>query len=734
MRDVAVETITRAEQADAVLACADGALRVCGAGPPVLELATASGDTAAAAASSSSGGGSSGGAALSCVEAHATPMEVEMLASGGAMAAAGGAGARWRHLVWGSDGGQCGEALADSGAMRRGWLLPNAGAHRGGGVTALWAGSDLTGDGAADVVVGRDDGAVQVFAVEAGAGTTAAPVMAFSHAAGESIRSLGGGCLSSPDHAEAVFQAYGGRVVSLTTESLGSRDAEDRYGRTKAAVQKEARVKVLREELAELAEQTRAAELLLGEEASTSGVDIADLGITGRKETAGGLAGGGAATVAKAAVDRLRRELGDGAAVAVAPAGAESAQLTKSFDVTATFALEPADAAYRLSVEAPVPIDMVLLESDVSLDLLASGDDAGAILTQTPCDPEAAAAGTGPRVLATYRCQEPSTRVEARLRSVEGQAGDIRLVVVAKGEPATAQAASVTVRPLSMHYRLPGGRAEAAAAAQASWGQGDVAKAAAAPKRRSTEGEEEAELADDDAEADDAAGAAAAEPSEPAPAPALSRMVVTGDFTAAMAHAWVVSCVHDAPARPDPSRRDGRCEIAFRSSLLGGVLVVTYGDGQATFESDAVTTLAIVKEVVMADATRAGATVSTRFEPGPSALPRSLGLIRGSLERALGLSRRAELFGAVKEVTQGEEDLGFLSPELRDVLEHGEEYRRELRGRPRLLELLFGVVTDCFVDWHRFRGRDVTAAIPALAERLRAYEFGALVRFVSDPA
>jgi hypothetical protein len=774
INDLCVDSVSRAETMDAMLACADGVLRLCPVAEPTLTLPTAAADTAAAAASSAlrGDGGSAGGASLSSVEAHSTPLEVELAAAGmDSRAGAGARAPRFRHMVWGSEGGQLGEALADGEVMQRGWSLANSGSHRGASVTCLDASADLTGDGVADLLVGRDDGQVQVFSVEAGGGGAAAPLMVFRHAAGESVRSLGAGCVSTPGSTEAVFRSFGGRGVSLTTEALGARDAEDRYGRSKAAVQKEAQVTRLRAELAELESKAAAAQLELREAAKGSGVDIADLGIGGEGGRAGGKAGGiaegEAAIRARGAVDALRREMGPSAVTVEAPAGAASAQLSRAFEVSTRFQLEPADASYSLTVEAPVAIDLVVLESDVALDVLdapasqgdaatgsssssssSSGGGGGgsasdAIVSLTP-PALAVAAGNGggglegaPAVIATFRCQETSSRVTARLRSVEGQAGTVRVLVVSKeGELSTAQAASVAIKPLSLHYRLPGGRADAMSAAAASWGRFQQQEAleghggaaiAQADSAQATDAESQAAASAGGAGAASAAGSAAAAPggvSGAASAAALSRLTIRGDFDRTQAHAFILSCFHDAPARVGGAADgDGGAstELAFRSSLLGGVVIASYTAGEALFESDSTSALAIIKEVIAEQAESSGSRITTSFEAGPQALERAQSLIRAPLERALGLSRRSELYAAVKEVVQGEEDVTFLSPELKDVLEHGESYKREIRGRPRMLELLFGVVTDLFVDWHKFHGRDVASAIPALTQRLRHY-------------
>ena len=108
--------------------------------------------------------------------------------------------------------------------------------------------------------------------------------------------------------------------------------------------------------------------------------------------------------------------------------------------------------------------------------------------------------------------------------------------------------------------------------------------------------------------------------------------------------------------------------------------------------------------------------------------------------------------------TEQDSDRSFLHPDYADIVANGERYQRELKSRPRLLEMLFGIATgarrgglgggqqpfsaplphsspliarrlptfppprsDAFVDVHKFQGRDVTPQIPALMALLPTY-------------
>jgi Bardet-Biedl syndrome 7 protein len=101
---------------------------------------------------------------------------------------------------------------------------------------------DMTKDGKADILVGRDDGAVQVYSFD----ISPEPMLQFEKNVVESIRSIQvgrsiavdaachnkiprfvqSGCISSLGFEEIVVCSYAGKVVSFTNEELHKADEE----------------------------------------------------------------------------------------------------------------------------------------------------------------------------------------------------------------------------------------------------------------------------------------------------------------------------------------------------------------------------------------------------------------------------------------------------------------------------------------------------------------------------
>jgi Bardet-Biedl syndrome 7 protein len=121
------------------------------------------------------------------------------------------------------------------------------------------------------------------------------------------------------------------------------------------------------------------------------------------------------------------------------------------------------DATYNLMIESEIPIDNVLLQCDVILDIL-DVEKNSAVMSFSDCDPKVivSSLSISPRillsqdnnaVLVTYRCQINTTRLEMHIRTIEGQYGTLQLYVTSKIQPRCSMLRRHTIKPLSLHQR-----------------------------------------------------------------------------------------------------------------------------------------------------------------------------------------------------------------------------------------------------------------------------------------
>ena len=95
------------------------------------------------------------------------------------------------------------------------------------------------------------------------------------------------------------------------------------------------------------------------------------------------------------------------------------------------------------------------------------------------------------------------------------------------------------------------------------------------------------------------------------------------------------------------------------------------------------------------------------------------------------------MVGALKEAVgedASSDSLSYLDPRLVRLLKKCEDLKKELKESPGLLRMLFGVVTDLFIDMHMFRGQKLVHLAGTLTKMLQEYEHDIVVDWMHDPS
>lgn len=123
--------------------------------------------------------------------------------------ASGGTHAGRTEVLWGTEQGNAGQLFLDGEAVHRGWVL-DAKRSRGGGVSAIHAEADITGDGVNDVVIGRDNGMMEVYSLD----KNGEPVRVYERDLNEAIQTVQHGCVTVANP-ELLVHTFSGKVLAL---------------------------------------------------------------------------------------------------------------------------------------------------------------------------------------------------------------------------------------------------------------------------------------------------------------------------------------------------------------------------------------------------------------------------------------------------------------------------------------------------------------------------------------
>ncbi|KAG5341213.1 BBS7 protein, partial [Acromyrmex charruanus] len=361
--------------------------------------------------------------------------------------------------------------------------------------------------------------------------------------------------------------------------------------------------------------------------------------------------------------------------------------------------LHKEDASYSLSVELDASIDNILIQSDTPIDLLETENNS-AVVSLSACDPT-----EGNFLLATYRCQINTNRLEMRLRSIEGQPGTLQIYVTSQVffytlsfkskihviniygnsqvQPKRCRKITVPIHALSLHVRL----------------HEDDNITSSGP---------------------------------------FNELKLNGQFTIAEMHAWLSLALPDVPERPHIN--EGEAVLVYISSFIGTILKCKYKKGSALFLGENISTIIILRDILTKEATKRKlkldvfcgnwrllhislrsckmiVNVNLYTEVAEGSISRVLELILPRLNAAYDLIQKIKILDALEEWELQSNPRENLCSEYQELLEKETEIRSLMAKDTEILNRLHAIMTDLYVDWERAKrsrrisGKEATAKL-----------------------
>uniref|UniRef100_A0A3Q3IW34 Bardet-Biedl syndrome 7 n=1 Tax=Monopterus albus TaxID=43700 RepID=A0A3Q3IW34_MONAL len=512
------------------------------------------------------------------------------------------------EILYGTTDGKIGLVQIGEHSAATKWEMDND--KKKGGILCIDT-YDIIGDGVNDILVGRDDGTIEVYGFD----SNSEPTLRFEHVLSESVTSIQGGCVGKESYDEVLTATYTGWVTGLTTEPQKAEAGHGDVVRMSKEIQ--SKVEALRTELEQLQLKV----------------------MQGR--------------------EKYQQNAQSSTAVSAVPI----------FSINDKFTLCQDDASYSLTLEVQTAIDHLLLQSDVPIDLL-DVDKNSAVVSFSECDSEP----NGNFLLATYRCQANTTRLELKVRSIEGQYGTLQAYITPRLQPKTCQVRQYQIKPLSLHQRT--------------------------------------HSIDQDRP--------------------MNRLSLVGQFSFAEIHSWVVFCLPEVPEKTPA----GDCiTFCFQNTFLGTQLESTYCKGEVHFRSDNISTISILSDVLSKEATKKKINLNISY--GRYIVVLSQYLFQSLIYSKLNCAGLFFFVDMSTHITlhisnKCKSNINFLIPKYRSILDESANLLEEYKKQPAHLERLYGMITDLFIDKFKFKGQNVKAKVSSLLEILDNYDLNSLLEFFCE--
>lgn len=190
-------------------------------------------------------------------------------------------------------------------------------------------------------------------------------------------------------------------------------------------------------------------------------------------------------------------------------------------------------------------------------------------------------------MLVTYRCQINTTRLDIKIRTIEGQHGLMQAYVTSRIQPKNCIVKQYVIKPLSLHQRSH-----------------------VIDEKRPT-----------------------------------NKLKLNGSFSLAEMHSWVHYCV---PELPEKTPAENEATFFFINTFLGTQLEINYSQNEATFKSENVSTISILKDVISKKATDKKVVLNINLETSPESTAFTIKCIYPMLEYHMVLAKKVHIIDALK--------------------------------------------------------------------------------------
>ncbi|XP_066154272.1 Bardet-Biedl syndrome 7 protein homolog isoform X2 [Euwallacea fornicatus] len=530
-----------------------------------------------------------------------------------------------RTVLFGTVDGRIGILDVESLQGFQRWLITN---EKNASSIICIESYDMSGGGTKNLILGRQDGNIEIYNVNMHDEMDKTSLI-FLENCNECIMSLQCGIVATKGYDEVLAVTYSGRIFGLTTQVTDANfdGSTGSYVFTTDASTKISKLKGDIEELhAKLnKEREKYQEATLGNMMELSAISLIPINAT-----------------------------------VIFPLHTE-----RNYIIFFKFILDRKTASYLLSLEAPTPIEHILIECNAKIDLLDVEKNTAVISYS-----ETANLKGSSQLLATYRCQLNTNRIELKIQSTEGEKGLLQAYVSPVLQPRCSRLLQFDIKALSLHYRV----------------------------------NEYSDL------------------NRP-----FSVIKFKGTFSLAEIHNWISQCLPEVPGRPQMSEQ---CfELFFQSSLLDSILICTYKKSEAEFRSDNLTTLCVLKEVLSVEATNKKTKIDISLVINDQCIDHILKMVEPKLLEHKQFLRDKELFDALNELEIAEEDnVKYLSEKYRAILQKKSELVEHFKTYPDYLDRLYDSILNLLTSYNKLKGLQLSRQkIEDLKRNLENYSFDDLI-------
>ncbi|KAK2957417.1 putative Bardet-Biedl syndrome 7 protein [Blattamonas nauphoetae] len=539
-----------------------------------------------------------------------------------------------KPVVYGTSGGVLGLVMMGDLTYRKGWTIEGS-----GGINSV-AVYDIRRDGLPAIIVGRDNGLLEVYGFDSEEMLSIVPPnLIFQYKLNEAITTVAAGRLTAPNFDEVVISTFSGKVIAFTTEPFTAQTLQV----VNAPAKKE--------------EKTRP---------PSARKEVVPPPVEQKQEPTI------QPTMKSVIVPAVTKQLED-LAKEVIKLQAQTLQLTDEYEkmerrvlatkpdiqIKSSLSLLPDEPRHHFVVSSSAPLDFISLQTDcyAEIESLSSNDVIMSV------NPPTNTTGLPQNLSVTFKCnstgvQSSTTRIEAKLHFMEGKGGMMTAFVVPLTEQHTSMTLTHHIHPLCLHRR---------------------------------KGFSSSNAQSDKPETD---------PFAQTETPNENEMRITGTFTAMDAHSWIHSCFDSIPPRIQGEVH----HLEFVSAFLGTRFTVDYRKQEMIIRSNNLSTIAIFKDHLSSQTLISNIRTKISMNIKNETMKDVLVGVYPEFNKIASFLQQYEFLDCLKEIEEAEGDTSFFSDEQRMLLQSQNTTPQRINALRNKLEYQKMVLEKLYVDMCSING------------------------------
>jgi len=331
------------------------------------------------------------------------------------------------------------------------------------------------------------------------------------------------------------------------------------------------------------------------------------------------------------------------------------------FHLKHSIKLLESEAAYLLTLEIGIPIDLVAIQSTVevvSLDI----DKCFGLQTQHKnmeliAKQQQRENANIDELIESNHCfafhasSDNITRFTWKFRVSEGEQGNLTAFIASKRIPKTSQCCEFPIKALSLHSSVY-----------------------------------EIESKEMDARP-------------------MNVLQMSGDWTLRAFNSWLSQCIPDVPSRVSGSE----ASLSWKSLFVGDYIVVTFKNGEAIFKSDSVTAIAILQDFLTKLAIENNVSISNvNIDIDIQTALHFFNLIRPKLEYHHKINEQHSWISALKEIESHEENLQCLSDKMQQILKKSDQISKAYKTSPKHLQFIKNMIWSNIFNFAKLQNLNIS--------------------------